>query len=91
MKNIVREFGKRSIRVNTLRPSVIAVPSFTARYTKEQWQAYAAALPTGKAGTPEDVANLIVFLSDDEKAGYLTGGTFHVDGARIYQIHPLSK
>jgi NAD(P)-dependent dehydrogenase (short-subunit alcohol dehydrogenase family) len=91
MKNMVKEFGKKAIRTNVIRPSVIVTPPFIKRYTEEQWNAYLSCIPTARAGKPEDVANLIVYLCDDEKAAYLNGGVYHVDGARIHQIHPTSN
>jgi glucose 1-dehydrogenase len=39
-----------------------------------------AAIPWGRAGTPEEVADLVLFLLS-EKAGYITGTTVTIDGA----------
>lgn len=91
MKNIVKEFGKRGIRCNSLRPSVILTPNMLERHGKEGFEKYVSFIPTPRAGTCDDVAHMVVFLSDSEKAGYLNGGVFHIDGARIYQIHPTSN
>lgn len=90
-KNFVKEFAAGGIRTNVVRPSVIVTPTQRERYSDEAWNKYMAAVPTHTPGTPEDVADLITFLSDPVKARYLNGGTFHVDGGRIYQIHPISN
>jgi NAD(P)-dependent dehydrogenase (short-subunit alcohol dehydrogenase family) len=37
--------------------------------------------PIGRAGTPEEVAELVYFLSSD-KAGWITGATYEIDGGR---------
>jgi NAD(P)-dependent dehydrogenase (short-subunit alcohol dehydrogenase family) len=37
--------------------------------------------PIGRVGTPEDIANMIVFLASD-KAGWITGASHPVDGGR---------
>ncbi|MEQ1646490.1 MAG: SDR family oxidoreductase, partial [Pyrinomonadaceae bacterium] len=37
--------------------------------------------PIGRAGTPEEVAELIHFLASD-KAGWITGATYEIDGGR---------
>jgi NAD(P)-dependent dehydrogenase (short-subunit alcohol dehydrogenase family) len=36
--------------------------------------------PAGRVGRPEDVAEMCLFLCDDEKAGFITGQEFVVDG-----------
>lgn len=43
--------------------------------------------PLGRVGTPEDVANMIMFLVSD-KASWVTGGIFPVDGGRNLVIVP---
>ena len=88
MKNMVKEFGPKGIRTNAIRPSVIYTTSMQARYTEQELDDYVKCIPTTRVGLPDDVGNLVVFLCDSEKAAYLNGGLFHVDGARIYQVHP---
>jgi 3-oxoacyl-[acyl-carrier protein] reductase len=39
-------------------------------------------IPMGKIGSPDDIANTVIFLASDE-AGYITGQTITVDGGRI--------
>ena len=41
-----------------------------------------SSIPLGKLGTPDDVANLVCFLTSDD-AGYITGQTFNVDGGMV--------
>lgn len=41
---------------------------------------------TGRAGTIEDIANLVLFLADDEKSGFITGQYFVVDGGMIKKM-----
>ncbi len=51
--------------------------------TEEQArQAVAAQIPLGRYGSPEDVANLAVFLASD-KASYITGATIQIDGGAV--------
>lgn len=46
------------------------------------WDELGEAIPLGRAGLPEDIANAVVFLSS-EKASYITGITLRVDGGLI--------
>jgi len=46
------------------------------------WDELGEAIPLGRAGTPEDIANAVWFLSSDE-ASYITGITLRVDGGLI--------
>ena len=46
----------------------------------------AAAHPVGRVGTPEDVAELIVFLSDSSKAAFMTGNIINCDGGRLLPV-----
>ena len=39
-------------------------------------------IPVGRIGSPDDIANAVIFLASDE-AGYITGQTITVDGGRI--------
>ena len=41
-----------------------------------------SSIPLERLGTPQDVANLVCFLVS-EKAGYITGQTFNVDGGMV--------
>ncbi len=80
------ELGAQGIRVNTVNPGVV-VSNLHRRsgMSEEKYQAFLerskTTHPLGRVGTPEDVANLIVFLASD-KAGWITGGSHPVDGGR---------
>jgi NAD(P)-dependent dehydrogenase (short-subunit alcohol dehydrogenase family) len=80
------ELAPKGIRVNAVNPGVI-ITNLHRRGGMDN-QRYGAFLehsktthPLGRVGTPEDVANLIVFLAS-EKAGWITGATHPVDGGR---------
>ena len=70
-----RELGDRRIRVNAVNPG----PVDTGWMNEEIRQAIARRQPTGRLGTPEDVARLIAFLLSDEGA-WTTGQLIHTDG-----------
>lgn len=63
------------IRVNCVSPGWIA----TTDYNKLKRNAHAQH-PAGRVGKPQDVAEIVVFLLDREKSGFVTGANFAVDG-----------
>jgi citronellol/citronellal dehydrogenase len=75
------EWGRHGIRVNCVAVGLVASPRAV-----EAWRvagidpaASAAGIPPGRPGTPDEVANAIVFLVSDQ-ASYITGQTLAVDG-----------
>lgn len=80
------ELAPRGVRVNALNPGVVVTNLHRSGGMSET--DYAAFLekgktthPIGRVGTPADVAALALFLASG-KAGWITGGTFSVDGGR---------
>jgi NAD(P)-dependent dehydrogenase (short-subunit alcohol dehydrogenase family) len=71
------------VRVNAVAPGPIETDMLT-RFTgtAENKAAFLAALPAGRAGTPDEIAQTILFLASD-KAPFLTGQSLAVDGARL--------
>jgi NAD(P)-dependent dehydrogenase (short-subunit alcohol dehydrogenase family) len=69
------------IRVNAVAPAVVKTRFSTALYTEREEQV-AAAYPTRRLGTPEDVAGLVGFLVSDD-AAWITGETVRVDGGLL--------
>jgi NAD(P)-dependent dehydrogenase (short-subunit alcohol dehydrogenase family) len=79
------ELAPRAIRVNAVCPGVIDTPLTTSfldlASDPEALRAeYAAASPLGRMGTPEEVANCVLFLASDESS-FVTGSALVVDGA----------
>ncbi|MEU1980815.1 SDR family oxidoreductase [Nocardia sp. NPDC019395] len=72
------ELGERGIRVNTVHPGFIETP-MTASAPAEFREASIAAAPLGRAGSPEEIASVVVFLLGDG-ASYVTGAEIPVDG-----------
>lgn len=78
-RSIAIEVAKQNITVNNVLPGWIA----TGSQTPEEAVA-ALNTPAGRGGTPEEVGHMIVFLAS-EKASYITGQQFVVDGGNILQ------
>jgi 3-oxoacyl-[acyl-carrier protein] reductase len=77
-RSLARELGSRNITVNCVAPGFIAT-DMTHALTEEQKQAMLAAIPLGRAGTPDDIAGAVSFLASPA-AAYVTGTTVHVNG-----------
>jgi 3-oxoacyl-[acyl-carrier protein] reductase len=80
-KSIALELGSRSIRCNAIAPGFIEteMTEVLPTETVKQWR---EAIPLKRGGTPEDVANCVVFLASD-MAAYITGQVINVDGGML--------
>ena len=77
-KTIAREYAGRGIRANAVAPGFIqtAMTDVLPDAVKDDMK---KAIPLASFGTPEDVANAVIFLSSAE-SDYITGQTIHVNG-----------
>jgi 3-oxoacyl-[acyl-carrier protein] reductase len=73
-----RELALSGITVNMLAPGWIPVERH-ANYSTESMNRYAADVPAGRMGTPEDIAPTVVYLASEE-ARFVTGQTVSVNG-----------
>lgn len=71
--------GKVGVRVNTIVPGLIITDAVKAHLTPQMLQGFGRATLTPFVGTPQDVAELVLFLASD-KSRYITGQTFTIDG-----------
>jgi 3-oxoacyl-(acyl-carrier-protein) reductase len=77
-KSLAAEVASRNITVNCVAPGFIATP-MTDALTEAQKQAVFAKIPSGRMGTPNEIAAAVVYLSSEE-AAYVTGETLQVNG-----------
>ncbi len=76
--SLARELASRNITANAVAPGYISTP-MTDVLTDQQRSAMLTQIPLDRAGTPEDVANAVVFLASDQ-ASYITGHVLDVNG-----------
>jgi 3alpha(or 20beta)-hydroxysteroid dehydrogenase len=72
------ELAPHGVRVNAICPGVIDTPMIEGG--REVLDMLAKTIPMGRVGTPDEVAQLALFLASDA-SGYVTGGEFAIDGA----------
>lgn len=80
-KSLAREIGSRGIRANVVAPGFIAT-EMTAELPEKELKAWLENIPLKRAGEPQDVADLCVFLASDMST-YVTGQVMTVDGGMV--------
>jgi NAD(P)-dependent dehydrogenase (short-subunit alcohol dehydrogenase family) len=78
-RSLALELAPHSITVNTVAPGATDTPLNATAYTPEVRRNYEERIPLGRIGTPEEVADTILFLASDA-ARYVTGQELVVDG-----------
>lgn len=80
-KALAKEVGPSGVRVNCIAPGVIDT-KMNAMHPEETMRALADETPLGRLGTPQDVADAVVFLTGP-RASFMTGQVLGVNGGLI--------
>lgn len=80
-RSIAQELGSRGVRCNAIAPGFIET-EMTEELDQEALKSWRETIPLKRGGTPQDVAELAVFLGSDRSA-YITGQTINVCGGML--------
>lgn len=78
-KTAAIELARDRIRVNVIEPGWIDTPGERKFFSEETLRQAGRSIPAGRLGTPEEIAECILFLCD-HRHQYMTGATLLVDG-----------
>ena len=77
-KTLAIEWAQHGIQVNAIAPGIIKTTG-TDQYPPELVEMSRQRTPMKRFGTPEEVANLVIYMASDA-ASYVTGETWYIDG-----------
>ena len=88
-KSLAIEYAKKNINVNCISPGFIST-AMTDQIDEKFKETIVAKIPSNRLGKPEDIANVVIFLSSNQ-SDYINGETIHVNGGMYmgWQIYFL--
>jgi 3-oxoacyl-[acyl-carrier protein] reductase len=81
-KGLAKELAPFGVRVNGVAPGVIMTPFHERVSTPEMLKQFAASVPLGRLGEPEEVGSVIAFLASDD-ASYINGEMIEINGGQL--------
>ncbi|HEV8295987.1 MAG TPA: glucose 1-dehydrogenase [Acidimicrobiales bacterium] len=88
--SVATAFGKQGIRCNAVSPAHIASPSLAANVPADVVAMLEEQCLTPRLGTPQDVANVVLFLASDD-ASFVTGQIIRVDGGALSHLAHVAQ
>lgn len=80
-KAAAKETAFKDVRINAVQPGLIRT-AMTEAMPEKAWDQKMAEIPLGRAGEPNEVANVVLFLASD-LSSYMTGTVLEVTGGRL--------
>lgn len=82
MRHLARETAPFELNVNAINPGIIDTGMIEATTTEESLRGVINGIPFGRMGTPEEVADSVLFLSSDASR-YITGAAIDIHGGEV--------
>lgn len=79
---LAREVARQGVRVVGVAPGVVETPFHEKFTNKERYATFMERIPVGRAGRPEELADMIAFLASDD-SGFTCGTVVEVDGGGL--------
>ena len=77
------QYAPQGVRCNVIVPGSVDTPQARGSTgSAEEFERISSRNALGRVGTPQDIANLMLFLASDESS-YITGAAFKIDGGRL--------
>ena len=77
-RSLAKEYASRNITVNVVAPGAVKT-DMLEKLSDDQIEEYIESIPLGRLGEPQEIGEIIAFLSS-ENASYITGSVIPVDG-----------
>jgi NAD(P)-dependent dehydrogenase (short-subunit alcohol dehydrogenase family) len=88
-RQLAVEWGPHGVRSNVMSPGLVRTPMSESFYQDQTvTQRRAAAIPLGRIGSAEDMAQVVLFLASD-RAGFVNGQEIIVDGGFEHMLMSL--
>ena len=85
-RTLTAELAGKGVRINNVAPGMIATPmTVETLFDPEQAEQALRSIPMGRAGEPQEIANVVLFLASED-ASYVSGSTFFADGGLLQNI-----
>ena len=78
-QQIAMQYAKNKVRCNAVLPGMIATDAVASNMPKEFQKSFLSHVPLNRMGTPEDIANAVLFFASDDSS-YITGSILEVSG-----------
>jgi len=82
-KSLARIYSAKGITSNAVSPGLVGTEMSSKELNSETGKEKVINIPIGRIATPEEIAEVVVFLAS-EKAGYITGQTINVNGGMYF-------